>query len=171
MVSIGPNSQVYNFTHMFDFTDLRGPLPKKIPCKNSILGFLNSNPDYSIFLYLVKLSNQEGFLDNLQAQFTLFLQTNSSLQSINRNIFVNMDQGTAYSIVRSSLLKYRIPSEVLEDSPQAYYYTMSEENRLMITNISGNTYINGNVKIIKKDILCTNGLIHVTDGLFIPNII
>ena len=82
-----------------------------------------------------------------------------------------MDQGTAYSIVRSSLLKYRIPSEVLEDSPQAYYYTMSEENRLMITNISGNTYINGNVKIIKKDILCTNGLIHVTDGLFIPNII
>lgn len=172
MVSIGPNSQVYNYTHAFDFTDLRGKLPQKVPCENSLLDYITRNPDYSIFLYLVKISNQEAFLNNLQAQFTLFVPSNEYLQKkFNRNIFTNMDPGTAYSIVKSSLLKYRMSSEVLEDSPQAYFYTMSEENRLMITNISGKTYINGNIEIIKKDIVCKNGIIHITDGLFIPNII
>ena len=41
MTSCGPNSQSYNFTHMFEFVDLRGNLPKKEYNKNSISYFLN----------------------------------------------------------------------------------------------------------------------------------
>ena len=50
MTSCGPNSQSYNFTHMFEFVDLRGNLPKKEYNKNSISYFLNSNPEFSILL-------------------------------------------------------------------------------------------------------------------------
>ena len=79
-----------------------------------------------------------------------------------------MDSTTAWYIVKASIIKNRIPSEILEDSPAAYFYTLSECNRLFITNVSGTTYIDDNIKIIKKDILCTNGIIHVIDGLIYP---
>jgi uncharacterized surface protein with fasciclin (FAS1) repeats len=156
---------------MFNMTDNRGSLPKTVPCKNSLLGIIESNPDFSIFLYIVKLANQTEFLNNLQANFTLFIPSDNELKYINQNVFINMDPNTAWHIVKSSTLKDRITSEVLEDSPAAFYYTADEANRLYITNISGNTYINGNIKIIKKDVLANNGIIQVIDGLIVPNII
>ena len=34
MTYCGPYSQSYNFTHMFDIKDRRGPYPKKAACPN-----------------------------------------------------------------------------------------------------------------------------------------
>ena len=82
-----------------------------------------------------------------------------------------MDILTARSIVRTSTLNKRISSEILEDSPNAYYYTMAPGNRLCVSNISGQTYINGDIKLIYKDIVANNGIIQVIDGLIIPHII
>jgi uncharacterized surface protein with fasciclin (FAS1) repeats len=65
-----------------------------------------------------------------------------------------------------------LPSEILEDSPSSFFYTYDDySSRLFITNISGKTYINNSIKVIKKDILANNGIIHIIDGLIVPNII
>ena len=69
------------------------------------------------------------------------------------------------------MLNRRISSEVLEDSPNAYYYTMDQANRLCITNLGGETYLDGNIKVIYKDILANNGIIQVIDNLVVPHII
>lgn len=172
MTSCGPNSQSLNFTHMFDIIDKRGKYPIKTSCPNSLLDIIQKHPDFSKFYYMVKLAQLEHILNCNQADFTIFIPSDKALSmNVNDNIFINMEKCTAFNIVKSSMLNNRIPSEILEDSLTSYYYTTDNANRLSITNILGQTYINNNIRIIKKDILANNGIIHITDGMFIPNII
>jgi uncharacterized surface protein with fasciclin (FAS1) repeats len=172
MTSCGPNTQSLNFTHMFDIIDKRGKYPIEISCPNSLLDIIKKNPDFSRFYYMVKLSQLENILNCNQANFTIFIPSDKALSAkVNDNIFINMDKCTAFNIVKSSMLNNRLSSEILEDCPEGYYYTVSEANRLYITNISGQTYIDNNIRIIKKDILAMNGIIHITDNIIIPIII
>ena len=172
MTSSGPYSQSYNFTHMFDFNDYNGPLPKVLPCPNSLLSIVNNNPDFSIFKFMVYRARLESFLNSIQANFTIFIPSDKHLlRKVDKDIFTNMDILTARSIVKTSMLNDRISSEVLGDSPAAYYYTTEPSNRLFITNINGDTIINDYIKIIKKDVLLSNGIVHVIDGLIIQFII
>ena len=69
------------------------------------------------------------------------------------------------------MLKKKIPSEILKDSPTAYFYTHDQYNRLFISNIHGKTYINNNINIINKDLLFNNGIIHIIDSIIWPYII
>ena len=167
----GPNSQSYNFTSMFNMTDKRGLFPIAKPCPGTLLDVIENTPNFSKFRYILKLSIQQGILNSVQSNFTMFVPNDESLKNINDNVFINMDTTSAWYIVKSCMIKNKIPSEIIEDSPAAYYYTLSEGNRLFITNIRGITYLNNSIKIIHKDIMCTNGIIHVIDGLFIPNIL
>ena len=170
MTSTGPNSQRYNFTHMFDFVDLKGKFPEKKYKKGSIMYLIENHPDFSKFCYIIKLAVMDNVLDNLQADFTLFVSSDSELKyrNIPEDFYVNMDQGTARHIVLSSLLDSRIPSEIIKDSPATYFITKDPPNRLFITNINDNTRINNSFSVIHFDIVCNNGIIHVVDGLNKP---
>ena len=170
MTSSGPNCQRYNFTHMFDFVDLRGKLPEKEYKKGSIMYLIENHPDFSKFCYIIKLAVMDDVLDNLQANFTLFVPSDSELKyrSVPEDFYVNMDQGTARHIVLSSLLDSRIPSVLIKDSPATYFITKDPPNRLFITNINDNTRINNLFNVIHFDIVCNNGIIHVVNGLIEP---
>lgn len=168
MTSCGPNTQSLNFTHMFNFTDIRGKYPMKCYMKNSIMDIIDSHPDFTLFSFIVKLAEMDSILNEQQADFTIFVPSDASLKGISQSIFLNMDVGEAKTIVQSSLQDRRIPKELLQDSPAAYFYTLSPQNRLFITNINGNTRINNAINVILFDINCTNGLIHVVDGLMKP---
>ena len=171
MVSIGPNSQSYNFTHMFSIPDLRGHLPKQKNCPNSLMSTISNHPDFSKFHYMVKLGKLEGILNSPQADFTLFVPSDRAIAGLNEAVFMNMDDGVARHIIKSSMLNRRIPSELLEDSPASYFITKDPPNRLFITNMSGRTYINNDINIIHKDMITSNGIIHVIDKLIWPDII
>lgn len=171
MTYCGPYTQPQNFTHMFDMPDLRGPLPKIIAQPNTLLRIIDDHPDFTKFKFMVDRACLRDTLNSKQSDFTLFIPSDKALSmKVSDNYFVNMDILTARTIVRTSMLNKRISSEVLEDSPCADYYTMSPGNRLAITNLSGKTYINGNIRIIYKDIVMNNGIIQVIDGLIIPYI-
>lgn len=172
MVSNGPSSQSYNFTHMWDFVDLRGySYNKKQDHTNSIMKALNTHPDFTKFRYMVKLAKLEGLLSSPQENFTLFVPSDKAIQNLEEALFINMDNITARHIVKTSMLDRRIPSELLEDSPASYFMTKDPPNRLFISNISGKTYINNNINVIQKDMIFNNGIIHVVDKLIWPEII
>ena len=84
---------------------------------------------------------------------------------------MNMDQSTARNIIKSSMLNRRITSDLLEDSPAAYFLTTHPPNRLFVTNISGHTHINNDTNVINKNIQAINGIIHVVDKMLWPLII
>jgi uncharacterized surface protein with fasciclin (FAS1) repeats len=150
---------------MYKFTDIRGKYPIEVYTKNSIMDVIDKHPDFTIFTYIIKLAEMDKLLDSKQANFTIFAPADSSIKHIPQSKFLNMDVGEARTIVQSSIQDNRIPKELLQDSPAAYFYTLSPQNRLFITNIDGNTRINNDVNVIHFDINCNNGLIHVVDGL------
>lgn len=168
MTSIGPYTQSYNFTHMWDIPDLRGCLPKKGYTKNSLMDLISNTPGFSKFKYIIKLAKMDGIYNADQADFTLFVPSDRALANLPEEVLLNMDDATARNIVMASTLNRRITGELLADSPASYFVTRSRQNKLFITNISGQTYINNDLKVIDTDIEADNGLIHVVDGLIWP---
>jgi len=168
MVSIGPNSQGTNFTHMFDFVDLRGkPILKKVE-SNSLMGVINTNPNFSKFKIVVKLAMMESVLDSAQSEFTLFIPSDQAIKGLSKDFFEEMDIGLARHIVKTAMLNRRIPSELLEDSAASYFITNDPPNKLFVWNNEDITFINKDVQIIQKDIITSNGIIHVIDKLIWP---
>lgn len=166
MVSNGPNSQSYNFTHMFDIQDDRGTFPLRVANTNSLLDIIRTNPDFSKFNYILKLSRLENLFNNIQSNFTIFIPSDKALnQQFDETIFINMDQNTAVHLIKISMLDDRINGEILKDSPSAYYMTKDNANRILISNYNYKTYINNSIRIIKMDVLAINGVIHITDGI------
>jgi uncharacterized surface protein with fasciclin (FAS1) repeats len=156
---------------MWDIHDLRGCLPEEKQCPTSISGIIEQNSNFSKFKYILELSGLKGIYNASQADFTLLVPSDKSLSNIPEGIFLNMDNATARHIVQSSTLRRRIPIELLEDSPAAYFQTKVPHNPLFITNMNGITYINNSIRIIQSNIEGSNGIIHVIDNLIIPYII
>jgi uncharacterized surface protein with fasciclin (FAS1) repeats len=153
---------------MYDFTDLNVCHPT-IYNKGSIMDVINSHPDFSLFSYACKTAGMDIILDNIQADFTILVPSNEELKKKNLDSdLCELDIGTARCIVNSSLINRRIPSEIMRNSPAFYLITMSVQNRLFVTNINDQTRINNDFNIIHFDAICTNGIIHVVDGLIKP---
>ena len=57
MTYMGPATQSYDFTHMWDMTDLRAPAGPKSYCPNSLMYIIATDPDFSKFNYLVNLAD------------------------------------------------------------------------------------------------------------------
>lgn len=170
MVSIGPNTQSHNFTHMFNFVDLNECPKEKKYCFLSLMDIIDKNPNFKIFKTIVKNAHMEDRLNDLQANCTLFIPADKYLKNMDEKMFSNIDRGTARKIVLSSMIKNKIPSELIEDSPAAYFCTCYSPNRLFISNISGKTYIDNHIQVIQKDIRGKNGFIHVIDKFICTNL-
>jgi len=168
MVSMGPNSQGTNFTHMFDFVDLRGKCIIPNVNSNSLMGVINNNPDFSKFRIVVKLAMMEDILESAQSDFTLFIPSDRAIKGLTEDFFSSMDVSLARHIVKTAMINRKIPSELLEDSEASYFKTNDLHNKLFVRNEGGITFINEGVKIIKKDIITSNGIIHVVDKLLWP---
>jgi uncharacterized surface protein with fasciclin (FAS1) repeats len=173
MVSCGPDTQSYNFTHMQSFVDYRSNIPNK-PCvvRGSLYDFLLRNGNFTRFLSIIERAGFIGQLNNEQADLTLFVPPDSVLQNIPNDFFDKMDDGEARQILKASMIHRVIDGKLLKSSPVAYYYTYNPDMRLYITNISGKTRINNCINIVHFDIgkngEINNGLLHITDGLIVP---
>lgn len=171
MTSIGPYSQSLNFTHMFNFRDLRGCYPKEVLEPNSISGIISRHPETKKFSYILNLSNLQGIYNDCQANFTVFVPSDIAIKNLPEGVFTNMDLSTARHIVLTSSLNNRITTDILQDSPASYLYTRDPPNRLYVTNISGKTLINNSINVLNGNINATNGIIHIIDSLIWPEII
>ena len=165
MVSIGPNSQPNNLTHMFDFVDSRGPSRAKDVNVNSLMGVINNTKDFSIFKCIVEKALLCDILGSYQANMTIFIPHNNAFSDFELN---NIDISLARHIVKALSLDRKIPSELLEDSAASYFVTKDSTNKLLVRNDEGIIFINDYAKVIHKDIITTNGIIHVVDKLIIP---
>lgn len=173
MVSCGPYTQSYNFTHMFNQVDLRG-LPKKDEyTPGSMMYLLSTNPSFSKFGEIVKRAGFDGYMNDPQSNYTLFVPNNDSFRFFDKNFTKNIDRSLAIHLVKSLTLNNKITSDILTDSPAAYYTTRDSPNRLFITNVNGLTQISNcseaygceRADVIEMDVLCNNGIIHVIDRL------
>lgn len=163
---MGPITQSRLYFHMSDFKDLRGTTASVKINENSMLDVINKTEEFSNFRELVRHSQYEKRLNDCNVTTTLFVPINEAFPP---NFINELDRHQANTYIISNTLSDRIiPSELLEYSPCAIFPTkFNTLNNIKVKNIKGITYING-CKVIIKDILCKNGIIHVIENLNIP---
>jgi hypothetical protein len=170
MVSYGPDIQNMNFTHMTEFVDYRSKVAPQI-CINSgsIYDLIHKHPQMTKFKLIVHRANMIGRLNDEQAQCTVFIPLDDFLKHIPDSYFQTMDDGLARQIVDASTLKVPIDGNLLISSPVAYYYTRNDKMRMYITNISRKTEVNKCATVIKFNIPCSNGIVHIVNNIVAPN--
>jgi uncharacterized surface protein with fasciclin (FAS1) repeats len=172
MVSISPNVQAFNMTHMFDFQDLNVPFgtEKMIIHPNSILGFIRNSNDFKIYNKIIKLARMEGRLNDKQANFTIFIVPDELiLKKYNPEVFNRMDENTAQHIINNSLLENIIDKFLLQSSPVSKFITRANKIPMCVMTIRGQTNINQSSNVIHFNQPACNGIIHIIDKIINPN--
>ena len=165
MVSMGPNSYSRLYFHMTDFKDKRGNSRTIKINENSILDIISKTEEFSNYREIVSHSQYESKLNDVNIITTVFVPINEAFPP---GYLDNLDRLQANVFIQSNNIERSITSELLEYSPYSICPTkFATPNYMRVTNINGSTYING-CKIIIKDIMAKNGVIHVVDKLNIP---
>ena len=169
MVSIGPYTQAYDMKQMYDFPDFRSD--SRIPCsypEDSLMEIINSNTDFTIFSGLLKKAKYDVKLSDKQANFTIFVPSDEQLKKKYSNKYLhNIDIGLAHEIINASMMNRKIDQNLLQSSPVSKFPTVNR-SRINVNTVNGVTMIQNYNKVIHWNHLATNGLIHVVDGLIIP---
>lgn len=172
MTSSGPATQSLLFSHMYEKKDTKPRFVsgKKLYNPNSIMGVISLEKEFSIVCYMIKFAKLDGILNDIEANFTLIIPSDSALLAkYPKILFTNMDRLTCRTLILSSMLDRRMTTMLLTASPAAYFTTKDPGyNKLMVTNIS-NTCVFNNIATLTEvnNISCDNGLIHTTDDFVI----
>ena len=169
MVSYAPNTQSYNFTHMYDFQDLRAKKqPEMCITPGTLYDFIAKN-NFTKIKLIIDRAKMSGQMMDPQADCTLIIPTDDFLSDIPDEYFSRMDDGLARQLLDSCTLNRKIEGKLLRSSPVCYYFTRKPEMRMYVTNISSKTKVNNCVNVVSFDNMTSNGIIHVVDGLITPN--
>ena len=118
------------------------------------------------FTALVKLVKAAGLVETLQSKgpFTVFAPTDEA--------FAKLPKETVESLMadkealRKVLLYHVVPAKVMAADVKAGEVATAEGGKATL-NTDGGVTIDG-AKVIKTDIVCTNGVIHVIDAVILP---
>ena len=169
MTSCGPDIQNYNYTHMYSFVDYRRDVNKICITPGTMYEYLVKSGNFTKFNKIIRRANIIEKLNEPQNNCTLFAPSDNYLTNIREEFFDTIDVGMARQIFDASVIDRKITKNLITSSPVSYYYTRNDKMRMYVINIDDITKINNSVKIIKYDINVNNGLIHIIDGLIIPN--
>ncbi len=124
------------------------------------------NKDFSTLVSLVK---QAGLAETLSGKgpFTVFAPTNAA--------FAKLPKATLEAVGKDKeLLKRVLTYHVVAGNVMAKDVVKLKEaktvqgGKVMIAVRNGNVMLNGNVRVVKTDIVGSNGVIHVIDGVLMP---
>ncbi len=119
-----------DYSHMYNITDIRGPLPYPRFNTNTILGFLSSDPAVKDFFDLVSSNKSiSGIFNNEQAAFTLFVPINCN------NIKPeNTEAYDVIKIVRYHTLENKLTPELLGSMGSSLISTKCWSKNIFVEN-------------------------------------
>ena len=174
-----PGSMYTDFTHMYNFVDIRTKKPTeqlttiKIKTEqNTVYENIRTNPDNKYFTYMCNLANMNYILDSWDTH-TVLVPSDTSLKSkgVTDAIFINMDKNTAKQIISYCIINNNIDKSIFQYSPIISFSTLNKTSQLIIINKDNKTIINNVIEILEFDIKCSNGIIHIINDIPTPYII
>lgn len=138
-----------------------------VPAKTNLLQMLESNPNYSKFLELVRVANLTDLLANADEDFTLLVPKNDVFEELEDNLTKNQSE-------LENLIKTHIVNDVVccagiiptnwpfvrsIESLNGHHLRITRDRRPKIQNAG----------ITKCDTIATNGIIHEINDVIVPN--
>lgn len=132
----------YDYKHMYNIKDLRGPLPIPVVHDNTLLSYLMSSPEFEPFLALVEKAGLSGKFNSIQADFTVFVPT--------QGVPTNVSSYEAKQIVLSHLLERTLSFGFLRSSRMMYLDTRIPSSRILVENFGPMPLLNRQSQVIGK---------------------
>jgi transforming growth factor-beta-induced protein len=133
---------------------------------NNIMNILQTAQYYglSTFVTTVQTANLTSLLEGAK-QYTVFPPTNSAFEALPSGTLAALaDQKALADVVTYHVVSGRL---LAADLVGVTTLTTVQGEKLAITSTAGGAKVNG-ANIIRSDIECTNGVVHVVDAVLIP---
>jgi uncharacterized surface protein with fasciclin (FAS1) repeats len=138
------------------------------PATKSVVEIAAGNADFSTLVAAVKAA---GLVDTLSGKgpFTVFAPTNAAFDKI--------DKGTLESLLKpenkdklAAILTYHVVAGkvMAADAVKLDKAKTVQGSDFAISLKDGSVFLNGNSKVVKTDIVGSNGVIHVIDTVIMP---
>lgn len=139
-----------------------------VPSPNSIMGKLSSNPEFTIFTYLIGcVPGMDRKLGDPQFQSTLFVCSDTDLRKkFTDDFFMRFDINAARRILNYSTLTRRVDMNSLLSRTASKIDTKDRSNQINLFNLNGVLYADSH-KILSDEPLENGNLVHVA-GLLMP---
>lgn len=138
-----------------------------VPAKNNLLQMLESNPNYSKFLDLVRMANLTDLLANADEDFTLLVPKNDVFEELEDSL--TKDQAELESLIKTHIVNDVVccagiiptnwPFVRSIESLNGHHLRITRDRRPKIQNAG----------ITKCDTIATNGIIHEINDVIVPS--
>jgi len=135
------------------------------PAVKTIAQLLEDEPHFSSFRHLLSTQNMDS-LDQ-PGKLTVFAPTDDAFAKMDPEDRERLmkGHGCATSVVKHHILGNVICSTVIEG--RARSTTLLGSSLLLENDLGGKLYVNGK-QVITRDVVATNGVLHVIDGVLVP---
>jgi transforming growth factor-beta-induced protein len=143
------------------------PPAKPAPLKN-IVEIAAGDERFSTLVAAVK---QAGLVETLSGPgpFTVFAPTNDAFAALLAKLGITAEELLASPDLKSILTYHVVAGKVTAaDVVKLSKATTVNGKDIMIEVKDGNVILNGSIKVIITDIMASNGVIHVIDGVLLP---
>ncbi len=134
---------------------------------NTVVDIAISSPDHTT---LVAAVTAAGLVEVLSGDgpFTVFAPTNAAFASLPEGTVANLLLPENKEMLASILTYHVVAGNVMAaDLSDGQMVTTVNGQQLRVTIADGNVMING-AKVIAADLVGTNGVVHVIDGVVLP---
>ena len=135
----------------------------------SIVDVVVNNPDFSILKAAVIKAD---LVDALSAEgpFTVFAPTNAAFEALAESLHIKVEDLLELPNLKDILL-YHVAAGALDAATIAKHDAVKTlQGDLIRVEVShGNVVLNGSVTVTSADIMVSNGIIHVIDGVLLPH--
>lgn len=147
----------YDYKQMYNIKDIRGPLPKPVIHKNTLLDALHSNPKCLEFARMVmSLPDMSAKFNNSQANFTVFVPLSDMYLPSNDSYHVRQ-------LILLHTLEHAYTYQFLASSRMMWLNTRLPGTKLLIENLgTPRTMINRHAQILGQQMV-GNAVIYFID--------
>jgi capsule polysaccharide export protein KpsE/RkpR len=153
----------------FELTDKKSYPPSKASYnKESVMGFLQSTPGYSIMTYILQLASVDKKVDNSLFNSTLLVVSDENYYKDFKDDFVmSLDRSAATGIVDYSTVIRILNIASLKTRMASKIDTKDRRNGIYVVNRGDTMFLNDHIRVLGER-RCSNGNIIFVDGLLQP---
>lgn len=136
-----------------------------VPAKNTISDILSNDLQFKTFMSALEANDLSEMLDK-EGQFTVFAPTDEAFEKLSEETREKIlgNGGCSKDIIQSHILNNVVCSGVVEN--RVKINNVIGGNMIMNRDDDGNINVEG-IKLVMKDKMATNGVIHVIDDIII----
>ena len=155
----------WDYKYLYDKQTPRGFIQAPKYSTDTIMGYLNSIPSFSLFCYLIKLAGMDGILDSHQTDCTFLVVPDSM---INEQEVLLFDKYEARKIIQYHFIPRKVSMNTISSRKLTKVDTRYDSYSLFFDTLSGSILINDQANILVPDVLKSNGYINVISSIVTP---